>query len=178
MGWWLGIHCLRFRTIAPSASRSIATWYEVTRNTCSHPLPPAFLRFKSTLANAWSICAIVSSGTTPVLGSQPPVPWSVVFQRWGTSKAYIDRRLRCDRPLERPGCTNSLFGTSRRGLRSCSIADETFWGWCDELVGTRSKIFRPGLAEGPSYARRLRGRCPAPTHSWPEGWGEEGTSTS
>lgn len=60
IGLWSGIHFLKLRTIAASASSLIGTWYELTRKTCDHPLPPASFRFNSTLANAWSICALIS----------------------------------------------------------------------------------------------------------------------
>lgn len=73
IGSWSGIHFLKFRTIAASASLLIGTWYEFTRKTCDQPFPPASFRLRSTFSKARSICALISVGKTSLWGSHPPV---------------------------------------------------------------------------------------------------------
>lgn len=116
----------------PSASRAsslIGTWYECSRNTCSQLFPPPFFRLRSTLAKAWSICALIFWWVTKVRRSQTPVHgvistiYFIQKARPRDSCGYFGLRIRCDHQCGRLGCNRSLVLLSSPSRRSFEVLE-------------------------------------------------------
>lgn len=131
-------------------------WYELTRYTCDHPLPPMDLSVLSTFSKAFSISALRSEGNegpSPFsLSSHPPISsQSRLDKGWNMEDfSHLVPRSQYGLQPVRPGCSlggRAAIGLHRHNYRTlgvtCLVIDERLETGCKIIAASslRAEIY-------------------------------------